>query len=185
MLFYDQRKSHMLPTLDLLILCKFSLPSLGVAVSSFIYLHSNNIMKTGSGHPHGPWPWLTLPNAYLVCIKISLSPFLGGNLLSLKDLLMSDFMLELCLLLDISKSRPVSFSKKEKVTTESSKVERGSRVIFIWQHLGCEPLNGNSALIVKALARLPCCFQEALCVVSAKAIFSYGVTERRRAARSI
>lgn len=59
-------------TLDLLILCKFSLPSLGVAVSSFIYLHSNNIMKTVSGHLHGPWPWLTLPNAYLVLVKVFL-----------------------------------------------------------------------------------------------------------------
>lgn len=39
----------MLPTLGLLILYKFSLPSLGVAVSSFIYLHSNDIMKTESG----------------------------------------------------------------------------------------------------------------------------------------
>lgn len=44
----------MLPTLDLLILYKFSLPSLGAAVSSFIYLHSNNIMKTGSGHKKPP-----------------------------------------------------------------------------------------------------------------------------------
>lgn len=52
------------------------------------------------------------------------------------------------------------------------------------QHLGSEPLNGNSALIVKALVCLPCCFQEALCVVSAKAIFSYGVTKRQRAVRS-
>lgn len=51
--------------------------------------------------------------------------------------------------------------------------------------LGCKPLNGNSVPIVKAQARLPCCFQEALCVASAKAIFSYGVTERQRAARSI
>lgn len=44
----------MLPTMDLLILYKFSLPSLGVAVSSFIYLHSNNIMKTGSGRKKPP-----------------------------------------------------------------------------------------------------------------------------------
>lgn len=63
----------MFPTLGLLILCKFSLPSLGVAVSSFIYSHSNNTMKTASGHLPGPRPSLTLPNAYLVLIKMFLS----------------------------------------------------------------------------------------------------------------
>lgn len=54
-LFYEERKSHMLPTLDLLILYKFFLPNSGVAVSSFVYLHSNNIMKTESGLQNTPF----------------------------------------------------------------------------------------------------------------------------------
>lgn len=41
-------------TPHLLILYKFSLPSLGAAVSSFVYLHSNNIMKTQSDLKNTP-----------------------------------------------------------------------------------------------------------------------------------
>lgn len=73
------------------------------------------------------------------------------------------------------------FPKEEKVRTEGSEVERGH--FHSTQHSGGKPLHGNSAPIVRPLARLPCCFQEALCAASAKAIFSYGVTERQRAAR--
>lgn len=68
----------MLPTLDLLILYKFSLPSSGAAVSSFIYLHSNNIMKTGSGHKKPPSWAMAIVNpsyVYLVLIKIFLPIF--------------------------------------------------------------------------------------------------------------
>lgn len=46
-----------------------------------------------------------------------------------------------------------------------------------------KPLNGNSTPIVKPLTCLPCCYQEALCIVSTKAIFSYGLTKHQRAAR--
>lgn len=50
----EERKSPMLSTLDLLILYKFSPPDLGAAVSSCVYLHSNNIMKTQSGFKNPP-----------------------------------------------------------------------------------------------------------------------------------
>lgn len=54
LLFYEERKSPALSTLDLLILYKFSPPSLGAAVISFVYLHSNNIVKTQSGFKNPP-----------------------------------------------------------------------------------------------------------------------------------
>ena len=73
--------------------------------------------------------------------------------------------------------------KKSQLKAQKWNGARGS--LSFDTAMGSEPLNGNSALIVKAPARLPCCSQEALCVASAKAIFSYGVTKRQRAARSI
>lgn len=67
--FYGERKSHTLSTPDLLILYKFSLPALGAAVNSFVYLHSNTIMKTQSGFkktlPPKPSPGLTHSDASL------------------------------------------------------------------------------------------------------------------------
>lgn len=68
--------------------------------------------------------------------------------------------------------------------SECPEVERGLGSLSFEAALGGEPLNGNSAPIVKSLACLPCRAQEALCVASAKAIFSYGVAKRPRAVRS-
>lgn len=190
MLFSDRRKSHMLPTLDWLILYEFSLPSLGVAVSSFIYLHSNNMMKTESGLKNTP-SWATSvvnSSRCFSCAHQDFSPrlFSGGDWLSLKDILVSDFMLEPSLLRAASKSRAGSLFKWGKSHNWKLRKWNGALGSLSFDTaFGQQTSPCKHCLIVRSLARLPCCFQEALCVASAKAIFSYGVTERQRAARSI
>lgn len=100
------------------------------------------------------------------------------------------FRLEFSLLLATSQSWPVSlslfffFRRRKK---SEPKPQKWNGVTFIRHSIreGGKPLHGNSAPIVRPLARLPCCFQEALCAASAKAIFSYGVTKRQRAARRL
>lgn len=69
--FYEERKSPMLSTLDLLILYKFSPPNLGAAVSSCVYLHSNNIMKTQSGFKNPPSQDITKlnPSGRFFCVQ--------------------------------------------------------------------------------------------------------------------
>lgn len=76
------------------------------------------------------------------------------------------------------------FLHTRKKQRESQKWNRALESLSFDTALCGQPLAGNSVLIVKPLACVPCCFQEALCLVSAKAIFRYGVTKHQKATRN-
>lgn len=185
--FCGERKSHTLSALGLLILYKFSLPSLAAAVSSFVYLHSNNIMKTQSDlqtRPPRAIARLNPPNCWL--LLLSWSPFsLYFEDMTYFPLRTFDFYAGTKHFVShLSHSQPPSPLEKKAKRRKAQKCNGALGSHAFATALYVKALKGNSTLIVKPLTCLPRCCQEVLCIARTKAIFSYGLTKHQRAARS-